>query len=736
MSGSNGVDIPKEVKDEIRAALKSIKTNTPNFRDRPSQRKLIAEVTRTLAGVYGGDRVLVIEAPTGTGKSIGYMLGAIPLALQDESKVVISTGTVALQEQLVYRDIPLLQERSGLEFSVGLVKGRGRYVCNRNLGDLSGTNARQQGFDLGEEDTGSGVWPFMPEDGQVALVKAMQRLLDEREWNGDLDDWNGDSIDEQLKAVITTDNAGCTGQSCPQFRECAFQRARKRMWKSDVVVANHDLVMSDVNLGGGVLLPDPTESFFIFDEAHHLPDVALNHAASQFNLNALFDITKTFPQHYREAISLFMPVERVETVFNDIKLILSDLQIFAESLGRYIKSHFDPDAKTTNYGGREEKIWRMPHGKAPPGIIEVCHRHLDSVNMFGQILSDTIDHIKEGIKKGRVDTDKGADVLRRLGRHRFTFEKISSTVFAYSEPDVPGQRPMARFITLSGASFRRGKKGGKAEQIIIAASPISASEFIKKGIIDKAKGVVFTSATISSLGNFNRFAERAGVPFKTGAQFFILPSPFNHAQNGRIEVPFMMTEPSFGDAYTTEVLVQVERQVDATKGTLALFTSRRMMEEVHAGLSPTLKSITLVQGEMSKHEILDKHAEKVKDGKGSLIFGLASFSEGVDLPGALCEHVIITKLPFSVPDSPVEATYSEWLEAEGRNPFMEMAVPDACIKLVQACGRLIRTETDVGKITILDKRIITKRYGPAMLSSLPPMPLIVEQETKETDMVS
>ena len=198
----------------------------------------------------------------------------------------------------------------------------------------------------------------------------------------------------------------------------------------------------------------------------------------------------------------------------------------------------------------------------------------------------------------------------------------------------------------------------------------------------------------------------------------------------------MMTEPSFGDAYTTEVLVQVERQVDATKGTLALFTSRRMMEEVHAGLSPALKSITLVQGERSKHEILDKHAEKVKDGKGSLIFGLASFSEGVDLPGALCEHVIITKLPFSVPDSPVEATYSEWLEAEGRNPFMEMAVPDACIKLVQACGRLIRTETDVGKITILDKRIITKRYGPAMLSSLPPMPLIVEQDTKETDMVS
>jgi len=166
--------------------------------------------------------------------------------------------------------------------------------------------------------------------------------------------------------------------------------------------------------------------------------------------------------------------------------------------------------------------------------------------------------------------------------------------------------------------------------------------------------------------------------------------------------------------------------VDLDQGTLVLFSARKQMMDVAEKITADIKAQLLVQGELSKNEILDAHRKRIKEGKGSVIFGLASFSEGVDLPGKLCEHVIIAKLPFAVPDSPIDATYSEWLESVGRNPFMEISVPDACTKLVQACGRLIRTESDRGRVTLLDKRIVTKRYGKQILDALPPFKRIYD----------
>jgi len=182
--------LSEEVKETIRDALQNIKANTQGFRDRPSQRKLIAEVARALSGFYGQRRILVAEAPTGTGKSIGYMLGAIPVAMFLDKRIVIATGTVALQEQLVNRDIPSLQQQSGLDFSFMLAKGRGRYACNRNIAELTNSDARQTSL-LGDDMAlDSAAWPFVPTEEQVKLVMDMEASLEAERWSGDLDEWS------------------------------------------------------------------------------------------------------------------------------------------------------------------------------------------------------------------------------------------------------------------------------------------------------------------------------------------------------------------------------------------------------------------------------------------------------------------------------------------------------------------------------------------------------------------
>jgi ATP-dependent DNA helicase DinG len=211
---------------------------------------------------------------------------------------------------------------------------------------------------------------------------------------------------------------------------------------------------------------------------------------------------------------------------------------------------------------------------------------------------------------------------------------------------------------------------------------------------------------------------RSGVPQE--AKFVVVPSPFNHASAGVLRVPAMSADPTDQDAHTAMLITMLPQLLNASEGSLVLFASRRQMEDVFEALNAEWQQRILMQDALSKHELLLRHRERIDNGIGSVIFGLASFSEGVDLPGDYCRHVVIAKIPFAVPDAPVEAALAEWIEARGGNSFMEIAVPDAAIKLVQASGRLLRSETDSGAITLLDRRIVTKQYGRAILDSLPP----------------
>jgi ATP-dependent DNA helicase DinG len=282
------------------------------------------------------------------------------------------------------------------------------------------------------------------------------------------------------------------------------------------------------------------------------------------------------------------------------------------------------------------------------------------------------------------------------------------TAFTLEDPaDSP---PMARWLTLA--------ESGNYHDIEVNASPILAAETLRRNLWNVAYGALVTSATLTALGSFDRYRMRAGLP--KVAVTAVVPSPFHYAEAGLLRVPDLKADPRDAAAHTAAIIRELPAMVEGARGSLVLFSSRKQMQDVFDGLERDWRKRVLIQGNLSKQETLNKHKARVDDGETSVLFGLASFAEGVDLPGAYCEHVLIAKIPFAVPDDPVEAALSEWIEARGGNPFMEIAVPDASLRLIQACGRLLRTEQDTGTVTLLDRRVVTQRYGKAILNALPP----------------
>lgn len=721
MQPPNQDDLTDELKQLVSEAYQSVKRNSPNFKSRKSQLLLIRDVTRALAGFYGNRRLLVAEAPTGTGKSIGYLVGAIPVAQQLEKKLIVSTGTIALQEQLVKRDIPALAKLSGLDFTAVLAKGRSRYACNRNINELANDDPNQLSIDVGEHV--SAAWHFRPDGKQVGVVIDMWRQLEDRVWDGDLDSWIGAPVDDQVRSAVVVGQGGCIGRNCPFISKCGFFSARASMEKADVIVANHDLVMSDILLGGGVILPEPVESFYIFDEAHHLPAVALARGASESSIRKSISQISKYPKVLSEGLSL------LGTKSYQSKNQVADARAYAKELNHalmnveeYLIEHFPPLTESAFQGGDNGQVWRFEHGNIPSDLHQLGSVLIEPAKALMRMLAKLADDVKSAVKGKTLPASRTTKFSKSMSLQRENLEALMATWEMMLDPSPQQGAPNAKWI------YKPSDKGKRAPDLSVNASPTTAARLLRKELWIKAYGAVMVSATLTADKHFGRFMEQAGLRPDDGTQYLRLESPFDYSQNSSLVIPAMRYEPSNPAAHTSEVAAQINHLIDASKGTLVLFTSRKQLRDINTQMRPDLKALILAQGDIPKAEILDRHRKAIEAGKGSIIFGLSSFAEGVDLPGALCEHVIITKLPFSVPTSPVEAAYAEWLESVNRNPFLEISVPDACTKLVQACGRLIRTESDTGVITLLDRRVITKRYGKVVLNSLPPFRIEVGDE--------
>ena len=702
--------LSEDLKDTIREAYAAI-MERKSLSPRWGQRQMIAEIANTLARISppgtdeGGSEpaVCVIEAGTGTGKTIAYAVAAIPLAQALNKRLVVCTATIALQEQFVNKDLPDIQRHSGLQFSFALAKGRRRYVCLSKLDRLMSQGQGQ-----------SDLLPLYPDEMEAPVAAealpvytAMLDALGRGQWDGDRDNWP-EAIREDIWYGATTDHSQCSGRRCPNVGQCSFFRARDALQNADIIVTNHDLALSDLALGGGAILSPPEDSIYIFDEGHHLPDKALSHFASFCRLHSTTQWLRDSARQLQQAAPALGVLDALRRPLQNLPDDMEQVADALEAAERVVAGLFEG---VDTDGSRDNPQLRFEHGLVPEELLTVAQPLAGGFQKLASALARVESLLEDALEDDFAGLDK-ADIETwhiNLGGMLARAEGALELWRAYAVTGEGEEPPRARWITLlnSGAQFG----------FDLRCSPILAADILRDCLWSRAAGVVVTSATITALNSFDRFILHSGAPPE--ASYKVVASPFDYGR-AVFSVPAMDCDPGDAERHTEALVNRLPKLLDLSEGSLVLFSSRRQMLDVYQGLSGELGDDILMQGDYSKQEILRRHREAIDAGRGSVIFGLASFAEGVDLPGDYCRHVVIAKIPFAVPDSPLEAALAEWVEASGRNPFMEISVPDAALRLVQASGRLLRTEEDYGRVTLMDRRIVTRRYGRAILDSLPP----------------
>ncbi|WP_444892897.1 ATP-dependent DNA helicase DinG [Microbulbifer sp. TRSA001] len=681
---------------------------------RYGQKLMVAAIARSLGSITqnasgerdsdktDGEHICVVEAGTGTGKTVAYLLASIPLAQAQDKTLVISTATVALQEQIIHKDLPEVARHSGLKFEFALAKGRGRYLCLSKLDQLlSSFSTSGTGLSLGlYEDELPQV-----EAESVALYQKMTDSLTSGTWDGDRDNWP-DTIETDDWSRVTTDHRQCSGRRCPHVTNCSFFRARESLGKTQVIVANHDLLLADLALGGGAILPPPEETIYVLDEAHHLPEKALNHFSHHSRVGAstgwLDQTNKALGQMLGEigdGAQIDRCGEQLPAVLTSAKQGLEQMWPLIEELCEFE----DERGNTIRH--------RFEGGVIPDSMSQLAEKLREDFDELESLLSKMLQAAQRMMEDGHSPVPL-ADLERwypQLGSWHGRAEANLLLWANYARADADGALPQARWVTLVD--------WGGSTDFEVCSSPILAGKTLEYSLWRRCYGAVLTSATLTALGKFDRLQMRAGTP--DNASYQVVPSPFDFSR-ATLQVPPEAVDAGNAEQHTDAIIDALPDLLKGEGGALVLFSSRRQMETVYEALPGTWRNRILMQGQQSRQQLLDSHREIIDGGGSSILFGLASFAEGLDLPGDYCRHVVIAKLPFAVPDDPIEAALAEWIEAKGGNPFMQITVPDAALKLVQACGRLLRAEGDSGTVTLLDRRVVTRRYGQAILNSLPP----------------
>ncbi|MDC0612561.1 ATP-dependent DNA helicase DinG, partial [Vibrio sp.] len=679
-------------------SYRNLQSNLEKFVPRRAQNYLTSEIAKALSGEYHKtNRVLVAEAGTGIGKSLSYLMAAIPVAVLNNRKLIISTATVALQEQLIRKDLLLLRRICPVNFEFRIAKGRQRYCCKEKLSAVARPDESDQLVLLETK----------PDEKSKVLFDELYTALCKSKWDGDRDNWPTPIPDDQWNLIVS-DKHSCN-HGFANHHNCPYLKARQEVEIADVIVANHHLVLADAELGGGIVLPEPESSIYIFDEAHHLAPISRDSSAASASLKGstnwlenLNKATAKYLSHLDESRSYRFRNE-LNTALQEIIPLLRELLSFVSPLPY------------------QEHVCRFEHGILPEWLESRAKDLKVLTKKANQNLSKLADLFAEQIKEGKLSSRTADPILSELGFYLSRTDNLSRVWSMMATPSREYGAPLARWIE---------KRDDGSEDYIISSSPLEVGWKLDQQLWSRCVGSVFVSATLRALNSFDHFCYQTGISTKPedGVRFLSLASPFDYKNNSELIVPTMINEPS-ADQFTDELAEKIPTFILEKKANLVLFSSYWQMESVAKKISKELKKkgwSLLIQGKSSRESLLKTHAFTIKMGGTSVLFGTGSFSEGLDLPGELLENVIITKIPFSVPTSPIERAHAEYIESKGGNAFLQISVPDASKKLVQSVGRLIRKESDTGRVVILDRRVISKRYGKALLDSLPPMKRVVQ----------
>ena len=685
-------------KAQIAAWYKALQQQIPDFIPRAPQRQMIAEVAKTLAGDEG--RHLAIEAPTGVGKTLSYLIPGIAIARDEQKTLVVSTANVALQDQIFSKDLPLLRKIiPDLKFTAAF--GRGRYVCPRNLAALS-TDSLAQGDLLAFLD--DELTPNSKEEQQrCAKLKAD---LDSYKWDG-LRDHTDQAIDDKLWMRLSTDKASCLNRNCHYYRECPFFVARREIQEAEVVVANHALVMAA--LESEAVLPEPKNLLLVLDEGHHVPDVArdaLEMSAeitapwARLQLDLFAKLVATCVEQFRpKTLPPLANPERLNAHCEELAELIGSLNSI---LGLYLPAG-------------SEAEYRFAMGELPAEIMEICQRLAKLTESLRGLAELFLNDLSE--KTGSHDIVRLHRVLLQMNRALGHFEAQSKLWRLASMAQASGA-PVSKWVT-------RELRDGQLHMWFHCVG-IRVADQLEKLLWRSVPHVVVTSATLRSLNSFSRLQEMSGLREKAGDRFISLDSPFNHVDQGRIVIPRMRYEPLMEHEahHIAEMAAFFRQEVEKGehKGMLVLFASGRAMQQFLTHVTD-LRLMLLVQGDQPRYRLVELHRKRVQGGERSVLVGLQSFAEGLDLKGELLTQVHIHKIAFPPVDSPVVITEGEWLKSLNRYPFEVQSLPSASFNLIQQVGRLIRSHACWGEVIIYDKRLFTKGYGQRLLNALPVFPV-------------